>query len=707
MSLEKIGLSFLIGGVVGASFKASVRSVTSSISHIDNKIKKLSREKLDLNKTLNLDNPNILETKENIARLTKEITRLTTIKNIKISISSNVDNIKTQVKSIFGIAASAAGSISVPVKFAMDFEHSLQVVSTMFGDTSVDVENLSKQILSLSSSSGVAATEISSGLYEALSSGLPVTENMAESLSFMEKNIKLAKAGLSDVATVTKTASSILNSYNLNVSETDRVHKILMQTQNFGTTTVGELGASLSGVTSVAATAGVSLEQLGASMATLTHSGTGTAESVTMLRALISELMKSGTIGEKNLTAALSSTKYAGKSFKELASSGMALSEILNILGDYAKSNNKSMIDMFGSIEAGNAALKLSGTNADFYIKSLQEMSTNIDVVDDAYKKVSSSLSSTLGKLKTSFVSLSITIGNIFLPQITLVASKISEFTTILQKLFKEHKVLFEKIIIITAAVAGFVVAVKTVSITLSVLGIVANSVALTFMFLKSVVGIAAVVFKVFIVTVNVLKVAMFGLGGALRFLFLSTPIGWIALAIAAIAALYKNWDKVKEIIGQVWDKIKETFGNFIEYLKGLGLKIKEFFINILNSILDVVTYPIDKIKSVFSEVKSFLGFGDSNSFDINKNTNGSFVVAKDVSNSAGTIGQYYGQNGVVTNNTRNMNAPVTYAPNITIQGNANKQDILEAEKMSQREFEKMYKQQRYNDARLSYGGGY
>ena len=519
MSLEKIGLSFLIGGVVGASFKASVRGVTSSISHIDNKIKKLSREKLDLNKTLNLDNPNILETKENIARLTKEITRLTTIKNIKISISSNVDNIKTQVKSIFGIAASAAGSISVPVKFAMDFEHSLQVVSTMFGDTLVDVENLSKQILSLSSSSGVAATEISSGLYEALSSGLPVTENMAESLSFMEKNIKLAKAGLSDVATVTKTASSILNSYNLNVSETDRVHKILMQTQNFGTTTVGELGASLSGVTSVAATAGVSLEQLGASMATLTHSGTGTAESVTMLRALISELMKSGTIGEKNLTAALSSTKYAGKSFKELASSGMALSEILNILGDYAKSNNKSMIDMFGSIEAGNAALKLSGTNADFYIKSLQEMSTNIDVVDDAYKKVSSSLFSTLGKLKTSFVSLSITIGNIFLPQITLVASKISEFTTILQKLFKEHKVLFEKIIIITAAVTGFVVAVKTVSITLSVLGIVAKSVALTFMFLKSVVGIAAVVFKVFIVTVNALKVAMFGLGGALRFL--------------------------------------------------------------------------------------------------------------------------------------------------------------------------------------------
>ena len=704
MSLEKIGLSFLIGGVVGASFKASVRSVTSSISHIDNKIKKLSREKLDLNKTLNLDNPNILETKENIARLTKEITRLTTIKNIKISISSNVDNIKTQVKSIFGIAASAAGSISVPVKFAMDFEHSLQVVSTMFGDTSVDVENLSKQILSLSSSSGVAATEISSGLYEALSSGLPVTENMAESLSFMEKNIKLAKAGLSDVATVTKTASSILNSYNLNVSETDRVHKILMQTQNFGTTTVGELGASLSGVTSVAATAGVSLEQLGASMATLTHSGTGTAESVTMLRALISELMKSGTIGEKNLTAALSSTKYAGKSFKELASSGMALSEILNILGDYAKSNNKSMIDMFGSIEAGNAALKLSGTNADFYIKSLQEMSTNIDVVDDAYKKVSSSLSSTLGKLKTSFVSLSITIGNIFLPQITLVASKISEFTTILQKLFKEHKVLFEKIIIITAAVAGFIVAVKTVSITLSVLGIVANSVALTFMFLKSVVGIAAVVFKVFIVTVNVLKVAMFGLGGALRFLFLSTPIGWIALAIAAIVALYKNWDKVKEIIGQVWDKIKETFGYFIEYLKGLGLKIKEFFINILNSILDVVTYPIDKIKSGFSEVKSFLGFGDSNSFDINKNTNGSFVVAKDVSNSAGTIGQYYGQNGVVTNNTRNMNAPVNYAPNITIQGNANKNDILEAEKMSQREFEKMYKQQMHNDARLSFG---
>ena len=54
--------------------------------------------------------------------------------------------------------------------------------------------------------------------------------------------------------------------------------------------------------------------------------------------------------------------------------------------------------------------------------------------------------------------------------------------------------------------------------------------------------------------------------------------------------------------------------------------------------------------------------------------------------------------------NNNNMNAPLTYAPNITIQGNANKEDILEAEKMSQREFEKMYKQQMHNDARLSFG---
>ena len=38
----------------------------------------------------------------------------------------------------------------------------------------------------------------------------------------------------------------------------------------------------------------------------------------------------------------------------------------------------------------------------------------------------------------------------------------------------------------ITAAITGFVVAVKTISITLSALGIVVKSVALTFMFLKS-----------------------------------------------------------------------------------------------------------------------------------------------------------------------------------------------------------------------------
>ena len=50
------------------------------------------------------------------------------------------------------------------------------------------------------------------------------------------------------------------------------------------------------------------------------------------------------------------------------------------------------------------------------------------------------------------------------------------------------------------------------------------------------------------------------------------------------------------------------------------------------------------------------------------------------------------------------MNAQVTYAPNITIQGNASKEDIENA-LMNKQDFEKMMKEYNYNNARLSYGG--
>lgn len=283
-------------------------------------------------------------------------------------------------------ALTAAGGAAA--KFGSDFESALAKASTLFGDVNVDTGNLSTKILELSNSSGVAASSIGESLYNALSAGIPATEDMGSAMTYMEECTKLAKAGFTDVDTAVTATAKVLNAYKMDVSETGKIHKILMQTQNKGITTVGELGAVLAQVTPTAAAMNVSFEQVGAALATMTAQGTPTAQATTQLNSLFAELGKQGTVASKSLEKATEGTKYAGKGFSELMAEGVPLNEILNLMGATADMSDQSLIDMFGSIEAGKAALAMSGKNAQQYTDNLEAMATETDLVGDAYEKV-------------------------------------------------------------------------------------------------------------------------------------------------------------------------------------------------------------------------------------------------------------------------------------------------------------------------------
>lgn len=309
-----------------------------------------------------------------------------------------------------GIVTGIGAGLVSASKAGAEFETAMTKTSTMFGDTKVDTENLNNKVLELSKNTGIAASSIGESLYNALSSGIPVTKDMGSAMDFMTKNAKLSKAGFTDIDTALTATAKVLNAYKMDVSETDRVHKIMMQTQNKGITTVGELGATLAQVTPTASAMSFSFEQVGASLANMTAQGTPTAQATTQLNSLLAELGKTGTVANKSLLDATKGTKYAGKSFKELMQAGVPLNEILNLMDGSAKKNKKSLIDMFGSIEAGKAALALSGQNSEQYTNNLKAMSTQADVVGSAYAKMSNTLESKIGILKESFKNLGIEI---------------------------------------------------------------------------------------------------------------------------------------------------------------------------------------------------------------------------------------------------------------------------------------------------------
>ena len=303
---------------------------------------------------------------------------------------------KTGAK-VVGTAVTAAGAAmaglgAAAVKVGAEFETSMAKASTLFGDVQVDTANLNKKVLELSDSTGVAASQIGESLYNALSAGIPATKDMGDAMAYMESNAKLAKAGFTDIDTAVTATAKVLNAYKMDVSETDKIHKILMQTQNKGITTVGELGSVLAQVTPTASAMGVSFENVGAALATMTAQGTPTAQATTQLNSLLAELGKSGQQANKNLMAATAGTKYAGKGFQELMQEGVPLNEVLDLMDQHAQANGKSLLDMFGSIEAGKAALSLAGQNSAQFATNLAAMSTETDVVGEAYKKVTNTL---------------------------------------------------------------------------------------------------------------------------------------------------------------------------------------------------------------------------------------------------------------------------------------------------------------------------
>jgi len=328
---------------------------------------------------------------------------------------SNLGSFAKKGFSVLGGAAQAAGKIAVAaigtavtsisavgaasIAVGKDFETSFAKASTLFGDVAVDTDHLKESILAVSDATGVAASELNESLYSALSAGVPVTEDMSEATAFLESSAKLAKAGFTDMDTALSATAKTLNAYGLDVSEADRINKILIQTQNKGITTVGELGASLSQVTPTAVAFGVSFENVGASLANMTAAGTPTAQATTQLNSLIAELGKNGTIGAKSLEKATKGTKYAGKSFTELMNAGVPLNEVLDLIQKSADKSGLSMVDMFSSIEAGKAALALSGDNSQKFADNLEAMGTSADVVTEAYEKVTDTLEAKTGQI--------------------------------------------------------------------------------------------------------------------------------------------------------------------------------------------------------------------------------------------------------------------------------------------------------------------
>lgn len=270
----------------------------------------------------------------------------------------------------------AAGTASV--KFASDSETSFAKVSTIADNTVLSYDKLKIGVTKASKDSGVAITDFNEALYQSLSAGIET----GNAIGFTTDMVKLARGGFTDTAKAVDVVTSVLNAYGMSADQASSVSDKLVLTQKIGKTTVDELASSLGRIIPSAKAVNFDIDNVSTGMAILTKRGIQTAEATTYFNGMLNELGKSGTVADKALR------EMSGKGFSQMMQEGIPLTEVLQMLSDKAAENGMSLSDMFGSMEAGKAALSIMTDGGTEYNKVLEQMKNSTGEAQKAFDKM-------------------------------------------------------------------------------------------------------------------------------------------------------------------------------------------------------------------------------------------------------------------------------------------------------------------------------
>lgn len=421
-------------------------------------------------------------------------------------------------------AAAFAAGVALIGKAVMDFggfEKQMNEVFTLLpGISGEAMGEMTEQVKTFAVEFGVLPQEVVPALYQSLSAGVPADNVFA----FLETAQKLAKGGVTDLTTAVDGLSSVVNAYGADVLPATQASDLMFTTVKLGKTNIEELSAALFQVTPTAAGLGVEFGNVTAALAAMTLQGVPTSVATTQLRQLFVELSKEGS------AAAGTFEELSGKSFRDFIAAGGNVQEALQVMEKGAADTGVSISDMFGSVEAGSAALALTGGGTEAFTNALAGMDESAGATDAAFEQMNQGLGATLDKLKAKF---SVTLLNIG-EQIAPTVGAVGEAFGMLLDLFSK----------IPGPLQAVIVLVGTLS---------AGLFAFAGPILK---GIQ--LFK--------------QLGSAMSLLAANPWILVLAGLVAVTILIVKNWDKVKVALSATWS-----------WMKSAGQAVADFFVGLWN----------------------------------------------------------------------------------------------------------------------------
>jgi TP901 family phage tail tape measure protein len=317
--------------------------------------------------------------------------------SVNSSMGSMNKGVNFMKKAFLAAGTAIVGAMTVSIAKADKFQKAFSNVSTLVDTTSVNMQAMAKDMLSLDERLG-SATELTDGLYQALSASV----EPAKAVQFVGESAKFAKAALIDTNTAVDVITTGLNAYGMEADKATDISDKLFSVIKLGKTTGAELASVIGQSIPLFANMGISFDELGASVAVMTRQGISAASATTQLNATVNAFLKPS----EEMTAAITSLGYE---------SGEAMIEALGFKGavdklvDTTGGSKEALSGMFNNTRALRGVLALTGEGAADFSEILDQVTNSAGATQEAFDKQEL----TMDTFKNTADKLSVIVGNI------------------------------------------------------------------------------------------------------------------------------------------------------------------------------------------------------------------------------------------------------------------------------------------------------
>ncbi|RLF64633.1 MAG: phage tail tape measure protein, partial [Thermoplasmata archaeon] len=175
------------------------------------------------------------------------------------------------------------------ITIAREYNLRIAEIRTISQENQLTTDEWAAGLRKLSESFGLDAIDQAEGAYQTLSNQVA---KGAETFKFMQAANTLAATGVASVTDSVKLLTAGLNSFQLPISEVDRVAAQFFKTVELGRTRVSEMANIFGEVGVLAKQSGLSITELQAAIAFLTRQGIKTPKVFTQLKGIFIKLIK-------------------------------------------------------------------------------------------------------------------------------------------------------------------------------------------------------------------------------------------------------------------------------------------------------------------------------------------------------------------------------------------------------------------------------